>query len=149
LKSTDTADIVAAAVVNDYCAAQIGLSDTARPGLGWFPGKHDGDGILAEFPKEVKSLLSKHEQWLRNICFMADNDWNRYHHHNVISDMQRRAAENLGLNSAEHEWMNIQVVEGMQTCPACGSRIRPDVIVCSTCRCIIDKDRYTQYQFAS
>ena len=148
IKVIDAPDVVARAIVNDYQVSQIGIADNARPGLGWFPGKLSAAEILVVHPERVQGILASHTQWLKNICFMADNDWNRYHHHNVISDIQRRAADCLHLDPTLHEWMNIQAESGMRTCPACGSAIRPDVVVCSVCRCIIDAERYKQYQFA-
>jgi hypothetical protein len=62
---------------------------------------------------------------------LADNDWNRYHQHNVVSDFQRKCADFIGWSAAQHEWISpMTTVDGLN-CPYCGISVPKGLPVCS------------------
>ena len=148
LKSIELADNLARAICNDFANSQLGVSEDAVPGMTWFPGRHGSLEVTIKFADEVKETLRKHYNWYRAICFIADNDWQRYHHHNAISDIQRHAGKAIGLDPVEHEWIAISNTADMPTCPVCKQRVRADVIICPTCRCVLNKEEYDKFTFA-
>jgi len=148
LRSVALSDQVAKAICDDFASSQLGIDENSRPGVTWFPGKLEAEEVLAAYPKEIAQVLDLHYNWYRAICFIADNDWNRYHHHNSVSDIQRKAGTALGLSSLEHEWLSISSAQGQTRCPACKSPLHPDAIVCGACKCIVDAERYKKLSFA-
>jgi len=69
----------------------------------------------------------------RRLVAGADREWERSHSYLFINDVERRAAQYLGL---EKEWF-YQARETVE-CPGCGEKIKPGVAVCRTCRAILD-----------
>jgi hypothetical protein len=148
LRSTILAEHLAKGICDDFIQSQFGIEDDAAPGLCWFSGRHGNREVMERFPKEISEIVRKHRNWYRAICSVADNDWARYHNHNAISDIQRMAGRSLGLDPERHEWISIASSAETITCPACKTSVRSDAVVCSTCRCILNLDKYKLYIFA-
>ena len=147
IKSLAPAYEVAQSIVEDFKSSQIGMSDDASPGLGWIVGRFSSGEMIVHV-NVLKDLKEKQRKWYQNICRLADNDWARYHHHNAISDIQRTAANELGLNVNDHEWMSITATEGLVNCPACGSKVGKDIVVCPMCRCVLNVEKHKSLVFA-
>jgi hypothetical protein len=79
---------------------------------------------------------------------IADNDWQKYHQHNVISSFQRKAAELIGWTWKEHEWMSPMTTIKSSACPSCGLSVPDGVVICSNCKCVIDSEKFKNLQFA-
>lgn len=148
LSVRDAADEVARSIVEDFIAGQLCISDGVHPGLFWVIGEFAPKQIKEQFSSELTEAKIAQQRWFIEICKMADDDWNRYHQHNVISDSQRKAAELLGYNKESHEWMAPSLVMASQRCPACGFVVSAGIVVCSNCRCILDAEKYKTLQFA-
>lgn len=145
----DASDEVARSIVEDFMAAQLGISDGCHPGIFWVVGSWTPSEVTKEFNKELLQAKLAQKRWFIEICKIGDNDWNRYHQHNVISDFQRKAAELLGYTRESHEWMAPSLVMGSQRCPACASAVAKDITICPNCRCILDKAKYEALDFAT
>jgi len=69
----------------------------------------------------------------RRLVAAADREWEHSRSYLFIDDVERRAAQYLGL---EKEWF-YQARETAE-CPGCGGKVKPGVAVCKTCRAILD-----------
>lgn len=138
LRVANPSDLVAKSIVEDYVTSQLGVDTTARPALFWFPEELTAEQIIVKHPDVVKENLRLQKQWMLNISRIADNDWNRYHQHNVVSDFQRKCAECIGWKAEDHEWMNQPVLETIK-CPACFSSAPLGALICPTCRNVLDE----------
>jgi hypothetical protein len=148
LQVRDSPDEVARSIVEDFCNAQLGLGEGASPGIFWVNGDFTADEIEKKFPQEVVAVKVKQLKWFQAICRIADDDWNKYHQHNVVSDFQRKAAHLIGWKPEEHAWMNARGLENSIKCPNCTKVLDGSVISCPDCRCIINKEAYEKLTFA-
>jgi hypothetical protein len=149
LQVRDPADEVARSIVEDFCTAQLGISEGCHPGIFWVPGAYSVKEIKEQFGKQCIEAKIAQMRWLTKICQIADDDWNKYHQHNVVSDFQRTAAHIIGWKPEEHEWMNKrQVNEDSTRCPACQTLVSPSLVVCTSCKCILRPEEYKKLQFA-
>lgn len=133
-------DLVAESIVRDYVDSQLGIDEGSAPGIFWVPGEWNVTEIKIKFPELWKNALAKQENWFRNCCRIADDDWNKYHQHNVISSSQRLMAEMLGLDPKEHIWMSPVVVNksDIPKCFACFSVLNdPNQSVCHICKAVL------------
>jgi hypothetical protein len=144
----DASDEVARSIVEDFLTSQLGCSDGVHPGLFYVVGEYTAKEIVEKFSDELNQSKTVQQRWFIEICKIADNDWNRHHQHNVISDFQRKAAELLGYRKEDHEWMAPSLVMSSQRCPACNISVSAGVIVCPNCRCVLDKEKYKTFEFA-
>jgi hypothetical protein len=124
-------DIVARAIVDDYVNSQIATDDEAKPALFWVPERVTVEEAKEKYKIEIARHLLRQKKWFINICMLADNDWNRYHQHNVISSFQRRCAEILGWTSQEHEWLGPLATMQGSKCPFCGISVPEGLSMCS------------------
>lgn len=145
----DASDEVARSIVEDFKDSQLGISDGCHPGIFWVPGSWDAVRVVKELPAELLAASLAQKRWFIEITKIADNDWNRYHQHNVISDFQRKAAELLGYTKEAHEWMAPSLILASQRCPACNTSVSAGIVVCPNCRCVLDKKRYEEFEFAT
>ncbi len=143
LKVENSPDVVAESIVNDYVNSNLGISDDAQPGIFWIPGDWSVTEILQKFPEECKRAQTQNEEWFRACCRIADDDFNKYRQHNVVSEAQRKMAVLLGWDPKAHEWMMPKsVIEAnMDRCFACKSVLNAsDQKVCHVCKAILVKD---------
>lgn len=148
LQVKDPADIVAAAIVNDYINSQLGVDEEAGPALFYV----DEDLKLKDFEESTDlkirttRALMRQRKWFVNICKMADDDWRKYHQHTVISDFQRLIGEVLELDPKEHEWMSplSMLTDEYKSCPFCQTSVPKDATVCATCSHVIDPKRHKE-----
>lgn len=131
LRVNDPSDQVARSIVEDYIEAQLSVDDEARPALFWVDERLDVSQVMEKFKVAIVSHLLAQKKWFLNICMLADNDWSRYHQHNVISSFQRKCAEYIGWNPQDHEWMAPQITMNSNSCPFCGIQVQNGLSMCS------------------
>ena len=148
LQVRDSPDEVCNAIVDDYITSQLAIKPDAKPGLIWLHGEWTSKKFVVEHSEKIKEMRQLQRNWLVELCKMADNDWNKYHTHQVVSDIQRKAAHIIQWKPEEHEWMSPHTAETGARCPACGTLNSPGIIVCPTCRNVLDKEKYKTLQFA-
>jgi|ERR1035441_1780862 hypothetical protein len=131
IKVPNPSDVVARAIVDDYINSQISIDDEARPALFWVPERLTVEEVQEKCKIEIIRYLLKQKKWFLNIAMLADNDWSRYHQHNVISSFQRKCADIIGWTSQEHEWMSPQTTMRSSSCPYCGISVPEGIPICS------------------
>lgn len=151
-------DEVARGLCQDYINANLAVEFTPDPdGTIAVPGIFYVDGAMT--PKFVKdNHKAKVDQaqkntaaWFLRLVKLADDDWQRYHQHKGITDLQRSACKYLGI---PREW-NIDIFELKSSlCWSCKTSVNPEAIICS-CNAILNaaayeanKDRYVGGQAA-
>ena len=137
---------MARSIVEDFIAAQIAVTETARPGLSWMRGEVTLQELKTKQAPLLASLKFTQKSWYLALVKIADDDWQRYHKHSVISDIQRSAARDLGY--VDKDWLIVPELLASASCPACGTPIVPTIVVCPNCRCIIDPKKYKELTFA-
>lgn len=142
-------DVVAKSVVEDYINSQISIDEDARPALFWIPEKVSAEEAKEKLKTDIAKSLVKQKKWFINVCMLADNDWAKYHQHNVISGFQRKCAEIIGWSAQEHEWMSPHTTMDAKACPACGVTAPKGVIICPNCKLVLDKERAKDFVFAN
>jgi hypothetical protein len=90
--------------------------------------------------EELADARKKLEAFHRRLVETADLEWERSHNMMFITDLERRAARELGL---EKPW--VYDPKPMADCPACGEKIRPGVAVCRTCGAILDREKAAKF----
>ena len=143
LQVKDPSDVVAKAIVNDFCTSQLGISDTVGPALWWVDEHMTPEDVVERQFQKIQEMKVRQHAWFVNLAKMADDDWTRYHKHVVISDFQRKIANMLGLNPDDHEWMMPLAMQEGKTnpCPYCGSAVPIGAVICQICNQIVDYKR--------
>ncbi len=93
--------------------------------------------------EELAEARKKLEAFQTRLVETADLEWERSHNMMFITDLERRAARELGL---EKPWLYDP--KPMADCPACGEKIRPGVAVCRTCGAILDREKAAKFGLA-
>lgn len=139
---------IADSVVKDFLDGQFVIDSAARPAIWTIAGEWAVPEILADKEQQERIKIEHviQLQWFKRLVSLADDEWNKFHQHRMISDMQRVAGKRLRLN---RDWMVEMTPENLIDCPACGTTINKKVVVCRECGCILDPVRYKTLQFAS
>lgn len=148
LQVKDPSDVVAKAIVQDFCTSQLATNDSVGPALWWVDEHVEAKDILEHQKKIIPEKKARQHGWFVNLAKMADDDWTRYHKHVVISDFQRKIGTILGLNPEDHEWMMpLALQENMTTvCPFCKSSVPIGSVICTACNSVIDYKRKAEIE---
>lgn len=141
--------IFAEAIVNDFINAQLEIDVPTRalPGLFWVYNQIGRDQLKKEHGLQLANAVENQTRWFQRLVRRADSDWLAFHQHTAIADVQRLAARFLNL---EREWMFATTEIGNERCPACSSILaNPMPVVCPTCQCILDEEKYKKLKFAN
>jgi hypothetical protein len=126
-KRTSPIHITAAELASDLCR-EINSDGGEDSNFGAFVA---GGEIPTD--DELQRAHDKLATFYRRLVASADREWERSHSYLFINDVERRAANYLGL---EKEWF-YQARETVE-CPGCGEKIKPGVAVCRICRAILN-----------
>jgi hypothetical protein len=131
IRVPNPSDTVARAICDDYVNSQLSIDDEARPALFWLDRRVSVEEIKETHKIEIARWLLRQKKWFLNSAMLADNDWSRYHQHNVISSFQRKCADFIGWKSSEHEWMSPLTTMESSSCPYCGISVVKGIPICS------------------
>ena len=137
---------IATAVIKDYLSAQMDVNEDCKPGLTFVSGRINPLEFSTKNAVAFLKLKRDQSSWFSKLVQRADNDWNKYKHHKVISENQRFACRALNL---EREWLTPVYTEVATKCPACLQNCLPNAIVCANCRCILKSEEYKKLSFAA
>jgi hypothetical protein len=127
-----------------FISAQEIAEDLARE-LNGDSGEGSFHGVFVAAgpqPTEEELADARHrlEEFQRGLVAAADLEWERTKNPMFITDLERRAARQLGL---EKPWLYDP--RPMAECPACAEKIKPGVAVCRACGAILDKEKAATY----
>lgn len=127
-----------------YISAQEIAEDLARE-LNGDSGEGSFHGVfVAAGPHpteaEIADARRRLEEFQHRLVAAADLEWERTKNPMFITDLERRAARQLGV---EKPWLYDP--KPMAECPACAEKIKPGVAVCRACGAILDKEKAAQY----
>lgn len=89
---------------------------------------------------ELADAHRRLEEFQRKLVAAADLEWERTRNPMFITDLERRAARQLGFDKP---WLYDP--KPLADCPACGDKIKPGVAVCKSCNAILDREKAAQY----
>ncbi|PYT63518.1 MAG: hypothetical protein DMG35_03860 [Acidobacteria bacterium] len=89
---------------------------------------------------ELADAHRRLEEFQRCLVAAADLEWERTKNPMFITDLERRAARQLGL---EKPWLYDP--KPLAECPVCAEKIKPGVAVCKSCGAILDREKAAQY----
>ena len=89
---------------------------------------------------ELADARRKLEEFQRKLVAAADLEWERTKNPMFITDLERRAARQLGL---EKPWLYDP--KPLAECPVCAEKIKHGVAVCRSCGAILDREKAAQY----
>lgn len=129
--------VVANAIIRDFAQAQlVGIHNSdCQPGLCALEGEYTKAEILKNHKPKLDEARSRHKRFCIELVKLADDDWQKFRQHRMITDRQRQAALYLRLT---RDWM-IDPDEIMNIkCPYCKTSIAGDSIVCNNCTQVVD-----------
>ena len=131
-------------IMDYYITAREIAEDIAREingdsGEGSFHGVFVAAGE-APTEAELADARRRLEEFQRRLVASADLEWERTRNPMFITDLERRAARQLGL---EKPWLYDP--KPLAECPACGEKIKHGVAVCKSCNAILDREKAAQY----
>jgi hypothetical protein len=89
---------------------------------------------------ELADARRRLEEFQRRLVAAADLEWERTKNPMFITDLERRAARQLGL---EKPWLYDP--KPLAECPVCAEKIKPGVAVCRSCGAILDREKAAQF----
>ncbi len=89
---------------------------------------------------ELADARRKLEEFQRRLVAAADLEWERTRNPMFITDLERRAARQLG---QEKPWL--YDARPLTDCPVCAEKIKHGVAVCRSCGAILDREKAAQY----
>src|SRR6266404_4691693 len=89
---------------------------------------------------ELADARRRLEEFQRRLVAAADLEWERTKNPMFITDLERRAARQLGL---EKPWL--YDARPLSDCPVCAEKIKHGVAVCRSCGAILDREKAAQY----
>jgi len=89
---------------------------------------------------ELADARRRLEEFQRRLVVAADLEWERTRNPMFITDLERRAARQLGL---EKPWLYDP--RPLAECPVCAEKIKHGVAVCRSCGAILDREKAAQY----
>jgi hypothetical protein len=131
-------------IMEFHLTAQEIAEDIARE-INGDSGEGSFHGVFvaaAEAPTEAE-LADAHqrlEEFQRRLVAAADLEWERTRNPMFITDLERRAARQLGL---EKPWLYDS--KSLAECPVCAEKIKHGVAVCRSCGAILDREKAAQY----
>lgn len=154
------AESVADGIVNDYIGANLAVSHDFTdlntgaqrlPGLFWVQGVLSGTTVLREYPDRVEKAKLNTIAWFEALVKLADDTWQKFRQHLMITDLQRSAATYLGFKN--REW-NVNVIEQLASvanCPVCMTQVNKAAVICFNCKYVLNKEEYNKKkdQFAT
>jgi hypothetical protein len=100
--------------------------------------------FVAAGPEPTESELAdarrRLEEFQHRLVAAADLEWERTKNPMFITDLERRAARQLGL---EKPWLYDP--KPLAECPVCAEKIKHGVAVCRSCGAILDREKAAQY----
>ena len=119
-------------VAEDLCQELNGrVMGDPRSFLGYFVCKS-----LEPSQKELSDAKSRLEKTLMTAIRQADSTWTKMPHHELIHDLARKAAKFYGIDKP---WL--YKTEVLESCAACGEKLKPNVAVCAACGFVVNKAR--------
>ena len=93
---------------------------------------------------ELADARRRLEEFQRRLVAAADLEWERTKNPMFITDLERRAARQLG---QEKPWLYDP--KPLAECPVCAEKIKHGVAVCRSCGAILDRDKAAKYGLIS
>jgi hypothetical protein len=137
------AERIAYSLINDFRLSSAHATETAYPAIFYVPEKVDVPTLLKKYNGLIQESLQAQKNWFRRLVQVADDNWQRYRMHRMITDLERLAAKTLGL---DREWLNVLVE--LENCPACNTKVSKNQVVCHQCRFILNEAAYKNMRFA-
>jgi len=130
---------LANSIVNDYISSQMGYDENSHPAVFWVLGEFtDPKEILTRFKNEIAKAKKKQNNWFHSLVKAADDIWQRYRQHKMITDTQRFAARAMG--ATNKEWYSSPEPVALITCPACKTLVEGNAIVCKNCKVVLNAE---------
>ncbi len=120
-------------------AEDIAREINSDSGEGSFHGVFVAAGA-APTEAELADARRRLEEFQRRLVAAADLEWERTKNPMFITDLERRAARQLGL---EKPWLYDP--KPLAECPVCAEKIKHGVAVCRSCGAILDREKAAQY----
>jgi hypothetical protein len=120
-------------------AEDIAREINGDSGEGSFHGVFVAAGT-APTEAELADARRRLEEFHRRLVTAADLEWERTKNPMFITDLDRRAARQLGL---EKPWLYDP--KPLAECPVCAEKIKHGVAVCRSCHAILDREKAAQY----
>ncbi len=89
---------------------------------------------------ELADARRRLEEFQHRLVAAADLEWERTKNPMFITDLERRAARQLGL---EKPWLYDS--KPLAECPVCAEKIKHGVAVCRSCGAILDREKAAKY----
>jgi hypothetical protein len=137
---------LAKSIVNDYKNCQFGVETNAQPGLFYCHVKEFENKKWLENKIEETKVIQKN--WFNNLIKIATDQYKEKGKLSAVSDFQRKIAKIMGLTDKDYAWIMERSNEiSLNKCIACLEKVDKNAVVCSSCGCILDKERYSKLAF--
>lgn len=136
---------VARSIVDDHIDGSLLVTKgVAEPALFWVVGEvKNRQHLVTNFREEVHAAAVRQQTWFRVLVEKADDDWQRYRQHKMVSDLHKHAARALKL---DREWLLQEEIDRqLSECPACFVKVNPKAAFCFNCKTILNVEAAAKF----
>lgn len=129
-----------------HVTSQLAARPDRHPAFFCIPNEAvDVNTLFTKYKSLVDDYLERQKNWFMALVRLADDDWQQLRRHNMISDVQRTAATELGL---EREWLNaVDYEETKPACPFCGTNLLDsNTPICPNCGKVHNPERLNELE---
>ena len=137
----ESADVIAASIVNDEIRSSFLADEDCSPALFWKSRVWSPEQIELEFSLDLANAKEKQYRWFDKLLRDGDDNWQTYRKHIAINDLHRMAARFLGV---EREWAKKPRPAHLKECRFCTSMIPDAAVVCPECKQVVDKEKFDE-----
>ena len=137
------ASVVANSIVADYVLGQQLTSFEACPALFWVEGTYTLEEFEKRFAKEIRQAQDKQFAWFQVLVKAGDDQWQQFHQHKFITDLQRAAARFLNY---KREWLDDSTDRTVK-CGACMTLVSQSAAICFACHAILNEEKFKTFKF--
>jgi len=137
---------IARGIATTHISAQIftEFSSGCVPGIFAVEGEWTAEQVRDTFTSLYKENQQNQIRYYEKLISEGDDAWTRFRQHRFIADNQREAARIMGQKREWAQRVNTIKID----CPGCGEFVDPTKAVCRHCGCIINKEAYSNLEFA-
>lgn len=138
---------LAKAIVSDIRNSVFGKDAEMRawPGLAAIEGQISSrTELLKRDAALLPRLIEEQTNWYKFLVKLADDDWQKFKQHKMITSLSVFGAKALVL---EREWV-VDFNATSTKCPACMSYVDAGASICKHCLTVLNAEKYAMFQKA-
>lgn len=136
---------IADSIIFDFVTSQLGIGEDCAPGMFAVEGVFTPEQVRTKLASELARVKRMHANWAKRLVEIANDEWEKNHQYQHVSDIHRRAAVYLEMKP---EWLSVTAhKDTQQKCRVCKSEIDAQALICPVCKVHLKPDQLAKEKF--